>query len=236
MPATDGQLSDLTSRCDSAHQQDSAGDEAAPATPWRVAHCSKPSGSQGGPIDTTGEKRDAQPPPLSALNEVSTTASDEMCFEGLAGPPPTLGTEILPPNCRSDIDMALQHRSWREREQEKKLLRMETHIQTRRFDRSFATHALKILVLEAARYQRSLYDSNTGIPTDALLAARRIRPLRKTPKTTYMMWRNAELKALLDDVSLLLNTTQPVDRSENVLLQLVGLSLFASSAFPLRAL
>ncbi len=54
--------------------------------------------------------------------------------------------------------MVLQHRAWREREQEKKILRMETHIQTRRFERTFATHALKILVLEAARYQRTFFE------------------------------------------------------------------------------
>jgi hypothetical protein len=187
---------------------------------WSVCRCNSPVGQQrvaGGLV--------MAPPP-----QILTSA-----FADLIDLPPLVAVATFGPprqNDRQDIDMALQRRLMCQREQETKLSRMEQHIQSRQFDRSFAIHALKHLVVESARYQRTFYHPNTGFPTRALVAARSHRPFRKQPKT-YMMLSNRETRTLLDDVDLLLDPAQPVDRSENVLHQLVGLSLFTPSAFPL---
>jgi hypothetical protein len=191
---------------------------------WTVSYCSYPSGFQR----FLALKSDQVPEgtPLLAQNSFLNTLQ-------VQAPPQTTAFAI----CRSDrrdIDMVIQRNALHQFEKEKQINRMESHIQSRRFDRSFAIHALKILVLEAARYQRTFYDAQTGKPTQALLTAQ--APERQSCQIhSFMMLIDTDLHALLEDVDILLDPTQTVDRSENTLQQLVGLSLFTPSTFPLHA-
>lgn len=192
-------------------------------TCWSVCLCHSPTGQQraaeGGLVVALPPR---QAPPLSAFDDLI----------DVPAPLPLSAPTARRENDRQDMDMTYQRRTMHQREQERKLSRLDQHVQGRPFDRSFAIHALKILVLESSRYQRTFYHPSTGFPTRALVAARSHRLFRKQPKT-YMMLTNREARTLLDDIDLLLNPAQPVDRSENVLQQLVGLSLFTPSAFPL---
>lgn len=139
------------------------------------------------------------------------------------------------PNDRTDVDMPVQRIRLRQLEQDQKFFRIMEHENNCRFDRSFAARALKLLVVEAARYQRTYFEPGNGNPTTALKVAHTLRPQGKPKRQSYMLLTAAQLLSLLDDIGWMLSPSQPVDRSENVLQQLQGLSLFTPSNFPLDA-
>lgn len=110
------------------------------------------------------------------------------------------------------------------------------------------------LILEAARYQRSLYrwpnrrlQIGTPAPTLALLSAKEnvlvtpwssrsghIKyPLQpRKDRKSYMLLTPSAIKTLISDVYILLNPSMPISQIANVQQQLAGLNLFQPAVFP----
>ncbi len=139
------------------------------------------------------------------------------------------------PTPRSDLQLTEQIGNVRTEQAQRRLDELAEYAQARTFDRPFAKHALKFLVVESARYQRSFYCKRSGAPKSSLLSAKVLHPQRRSQPSPFMMLDRKPLETLLNDIDLLLDPRQPSDRSQNVLQQLAGLALFQSSAFPLKS-
>lgn len=180
---------------------------------WKVSVCNRPVSfsPEGGASSSSG----------AVTKQGSTSATNQR-------------RHLVRPTPRSDLVLTEQVGNVRSEQAQRRMDELADYAQARTFDRPFAKHALKFLVVESARYQRSFYCKRSGAPKSSLLAAKVVHPQRRSQPAPFMMVEQKPLETLLNDIDLLLDPRQPSDRSQNVLQQLAGLALFQSSAYPLK--
>jgi hypothetical protein len=159
---------------------------------------------------------------------------------------------------RRDIDLGRQRELRRIAGEERRMENLSAMFSERGLRREFAVHALRLLVLEAARFQRRFYTKNYQ-PSSALLKSLPMSPCKvgvtkgsadkereeallillqqrrppPTQPTAYLLLKSQTVTALLENLALVLHPDRPIDRSQEMLLCIADMFLFVPSRYPL---